>query len=296
MNASRNQKIGWGFKQLIERKQGLFRMHMMGKRVNHACRTVICPDPNIGTDEIGLPEVFAKKLSYQVPVTPWNVAELREMVINGPNVHPGCVMVENEFGQKTILEENDRSQREGIAKTLLTPSYEGAVGSGRPKIVYRHLKNGDAMLLNRQPTLHKPGILALRARVLKGEKVMRLHYSNCKSFNADFDGDEMNAHFPQSEVARAEAYNLVSSSRNFLVPKDGTPLQGLIQDHVIAAVKMSLRGRFFPRGDYQQLVYGALVDVPGKIKLKIIFGFSDFRIFGFNPLKAWVEISLHTNF
>ena len=95
---------------------------------------------------------------------------------------------------------------------------------------------------------------------------MRLHYSNCKSFNADFDGDEMNAYFPQSEVARAEAYNLVSSSRNFLVPKDGTPLQGLIQDHVIAAVKMSLRGRFFPRGDYQQ-VYGALVDLPGKIKL-----------------------------
>jgi len=267
MNATRNQKIGWGFKQLIERKQGLFRMHMMGKRVNYACRTVICPDPNIGTDEIGLPEIFAKKLNYQVPVTPWNVGELREMVLNGPNVHPGCVMVENEFGQKTVLDENDRSQREGIAKTLLTPSYEGAVGSGRPKIVYRHLKNGDAMLLNRQPTLHKPGILALRARVLKGEKVMRLHYSNCKSFNADFDGDEMNAHFPQSEVARAEAYNLVSSSRNFLVPKDGTPLQGLIQDHVIAAVKMSLRGRFFTRGEYQQLVFGGLVDFPGRIKL-----------------------------
>merc|ERR1719419_283189 len=167
--------------------------------------------------------------------------------------------------KKTILDPNDRSQREGIAKTLMTPSYEGV--KGRPKIVYRHLKNGDAMLLNRQPTLHKPGILALRARVLKGEKVMRLHYSNCKSFNADFDGDEMNAHFPQSEVARAEAYNMVSSSRNFLVPKDGTPLQGLIQDHVIAAVKMSLRGRFFTRGEYQQYVFGALVDFPGRIKL-----------------------------
>ena len=173
MNATRNQKMGWGFKQLIERKQGLFRMHMMGKRVNHACRTVICPDPNIGTDEIGLPEVFAKKLNYQVPVTPWNVSELREMVLNGPDVHPGCFMVENENGQKTILDPNDRSQREGIAKTLMTPSYEGV--KGRPKIVYRHLKNGDAMLLNRQLTLHKPRILALRARVLKGEKVMRLH-------------------------------------------------------------------------------------------------------------------------
>ena len=212
---------------------------------------------------------FSKILThfYQVPVTSWNVSELRQLVLNGPDVHPGAVMVEDEFGRKTMLEASDRAQREGIAKTLLTPSYEGSLGLGRPKIVYRHLKNGDALLLNRQPSLHKPSIMAHKARVLKGEKVMRLHYSNCKSYNADFDGDEMNAHFPQSELARAESYNLVASSRNFLVPKDGTPLQGLIQDHVIAAVKMTMRGRFFSRGDYQQYVFGALVDFPGRIKL-----------------------------
>ena len=256
LNSTRNVKTGWGFKQLIERKQGLFRMHMMGKRVNHACRTVITPDPNINIDEIGLPEVFAKTLNYQVPVTPWNVTELRDMVVNGPDIHPGAVAVEDERGFKTLLDGKDRAQREGIAKTLLTPNSD--LVSGRPKIVYRHLKNGDAMLLNRQPTLHRPGIMAHRARVLKGEKVMRLHYSNCKSYNADFDGDEMNAHFPQSELARAEAYHMVASSRQFLVPKDGTPLQGLIQDHVIAGVKMTLRGRFFERGEYQQLVYEAL--------------------------------------
>ena len=266
MNVQRNKQTGWGFKQLIERKQGLFRMHMMGKRVNFAARTVITPDPNIGIEEIGLPEIFAKKLSYQVPVTPWNVSELRDLVLNGPDIHPGAVAVEDEYGRKTVLDENDRAQREGIAKTLLTPSHEGVM-LGKPKIVYRHLQNGDAMLLNRQPTLHKPSIMAHKARVLKGEKVMRLHYSNCKSYNADFDGDEMNAHFPQSELARAEAYNIVASSKNYLVPKDGTPLQGLIQDHVIAAVKMTLRGRFFTRGEYQQLVFGALVDFPGRIKL-----------------------------
>ena len=242
-------------------------MHMMGKRVNFAARTVITPDPNIGIDEIGLPDIFARRLTYQVPVTPWNVSELRELVLNGPEVWPGAVMVENEYGQKTMLDPNDKSQREGIAKTLLTPSYEGTVNVGKPKIVYRHLKNGDAMLLNRQPSLHKPSIMAHKARVLKGEKVMRLHYSNCKSYNADFDGDEMNAHFPQSEVARAEAYNIVASSRNFLVPKDGTPLQGLIQDHVIAAVKMTMRGRFFTRGEYQQYVFGALNNFTGRIKL-----------------------------
>ena len=96
------------------------------------------------------------------------------------------------------------------------------------------------MLLNRQPTLHKPSIMSHRARVLKGHKVMRLHYAICKSYNADFDGDEMNAHFPQNEVARSEAYNIVNVCKQYLVPKDGTPLQGLIQDHIIAGMQHSL--------------------------------------------------------
>ena len=72
------------------------------------------------------------------------------------------------------------------------------------------------MLLNRQPTLHKPSIMSHRARVLKGHKVMRLHYAICKSYNADFDGDEMNAHFPQNEVARSEAYNIVNVCKQYL--------------------------------------------------------------------------------
>ena len=65
---------------------------------------------------------------------------------------------------------------------------------------------------------------------------MRLHYACCKSFNADFDGDEMNAHYPQNEMARSEAYNIVNVCKQYLVPKDGSPLQGLIQDHIIAGI------------------------------------------------------------
>lgn len=145
------------------------------------------------------------------------------MVINGPDVHPGATVVESENGSKKYINPHDPVQREALAKTLLTPSSDGTVSS---KYVYRHLKTGDAMLLNRQPTLHKPSIMSHRARVLKGEKVMRLHYAICKSYNADFDGDEMNAHFPQNELARAEAYEIVNVCKQFLVPKDGSPLQG----------------------------------------------------------------------
>ena len=77
------------YDQLLERKEGLFRKHMMGKRVNYAARSVISPDPYINTDEIGIPQVIAKRLTYPQPVTDWNAQELRQMVMNGPDVHPG---------------------------------------------------------------------------------------------------------------------------------------------------------------------------------------------------------------
>uniref|UniRef100_A0A672TGP9 DNA-directed RNA polymerase subunit n=1 Tax=Strigops habroptila TaxID=2489341 RepID=A0A672TGP9_STRHB len=254
-----------GIRQLLEKKEGLFRKHMMGKRVDFAARSVICPDMYIGTNEIGIPMVFATKLTYPQPVTPWNVKELRQAVINGPKVHPGASMVINEDGSRTVLSASSLTQREALAKQLLTPS-SGAPQSGL-KIVCRHIKNGDVLLLNRQPTLHRPSIQAHRARILPGEKVLRLHYANCKAYNADFDGDEMNAHFPQSELGRAEAYTLAFTDEQYLVPKDGKPLPGLIQDHMISGVSMTIRGCFFTREQYMELVYRGLTDKKGRIKV-----------------------------
>ncbi|KAJ8015168.1 hypothetical protein DPEC_G00023340 [Dallia pectoralis] len=254
-----------GIRQILEKKDGLFRKHMMGKRVDFAARSVICPDMYIGTNEIGIPMVFATKLTYPQPVTPWNVKELRQAVLNGPNLHPGASMVINEDGSRTILSSTNLTQREAIAKQLLTPS----TGQHRMpmKIVNRHIKNGDVLLLNRQPTLHRPSIQAHRARILPGEKVLRLHYANCKAYNADFDGDEMNAHFPQGELARAEAYTLVSTDQQYLVPKDGKPLAGLIQDHMVSGTRMTIRGCFFSRDQYTELVYRGLTDKVGRVKL-----------------------------
>ncbi|TDH07905.1 hypothetical protein EPR50_G00111300 [Perca flavescens] len=254
-----------GIRQILEKKDGLFRKHMMGKRVDYAARSVICPDMYIETNEIGIPMVFATKLTYPQPVTPWNVKELRQAVLNGPNVHPGASMVINEDGRRTILSPTSLAQREAVAKQLLTP----CPGPHKMpmKIVNRHIKNGDVLLLNRQPTLHRPSIQAHCARILPGEKVLRLHYANCKAYNADFDGDEMNAHFPQSELARAEAYTLVSTDQQYLVPKDGKPLAGLIQDHMVSGTRMTIRGCFFTRVQYTELVYRGLTDKPGRVKL-----------------------------
>uniref|UniRef100_A0A673C941 DNA-directed RNA polymerase subunit n=1 Tax=Sphaeramia orbicularis TaxID=375764 RepID=A0A673C941_9TELE len=254
-----------GIKQILEKKDGLFRKHMMGKRVDYAARSVICPDMYIGTNEIGIPMVFATKLTYPQPVTPWNVKELRQAVLNGPNVHPGASMVINEDGRRTFLSADNLAQREAVAKQLLTP----CPGPHKMpmKIVNRHIKNGDVLLLNRQPTLHRPSIQAHCARILPGEKVLRLHYANCKAYNADFDGDEMNAHFPQSELGRAEAYMLVSTDQQYLVPKDGKPLAGLIQDHMVSGTRMTIRSCFFTRDQYTELVYRGLTDKIGRVKL-----------------------------
>ncbi|KJE89112.1 RNA polymerase I largest subunit [Capsaspora owczarzaki ATCC 30864] len=289
-----------GIRQTLEKKEGLFRKHMMGKRVNYAARSVISPDVYIDSAEIGIPMVFAKKLTYPEPVTPWNFQELRDAVINGPEVHPGATHVQNADGTLSALANMDQDKRTALANLLLTPSSQlissttstaaqvaelvqaassglSAASSGAApssaatalaannaalsvsgKKVFRHVRNGDVLLVNRQPTLHKPSIMAHIARILPGEKTLRLHYCNCNTYNADFDGDEMNVHLPQSELPRAEGYFIANADSQYLVPTSGRPLRGLIQDHVIGGAKMTMRDRFFEQSEYMQLVYACL--------------------------------------
>ncbi|KAF9955063.1 hypothetical protein BGZ65_003616, partial [Modicella reniformis] len=257
-----------GIRQGLEKKEGLFRKHMMGKRVNYAARSVISPDVNIETNEIGIPPVFATKLTYPEPVTHYNVKDMRRAVINGPTKWPGATYVQHEDGALSSLANLSLESRIALANQLLTPqdSHSGvSITSPYPtrtqpsnKKVYRHLRNGDLLLLNRQPTLHKPSIMAHKARILPGERTIRMHYANCNTYNADFDGDEMNVHFPQNEIARAEAKLIANTDSQYLVPTSGAPLRGLIQDHVVAGVWMTIRGSFFDREEYQHLLYGAL--------------------------------------
>ncbi|KAK9816421.1 hypothetical protein WJX72_000053 [[Myrmecia] bisecta] len=269
--AENGQGGAQGIRQQLEKKEGLFRKNMMGKRVNFAARSVISPDPYIGTGEIGVPPYFAKRLSFPERVTAWNVQELREMVVRGAHQHPGAVAVEDEFGRIISLAGLSAQRREAVAKQLLSGSTHHApisgrkkttpqmvMGGGGGKIVYRHLRDGDVMLTNRQPTLHKPGLMAHRARVLKGERTIRMHYANCATFNADFDGDEINLHLPQDHLGRAEGYNIVHSDEQYIVPTDGKPIRGLIQDHVVSGTLLTKRDTFLTRKEFMQLLYSAV--------------------------------------
>jgi DNA-directed RNA polymerase beta' subunit len=246
-----------GIKQKLEKKEGLFRKNMMGKRVNFAARSVISPDPNIETNQIGVPPVFAKKLTYPEPVTNHNFYDLKEAVLNGPDKWPGAVAVENEFGQVISLRKKNYEERQALANQLLAPSNTQVNGSKNKK-VHRHLNNGDVVIMNRQPTLHKPSMMAHRARVLPGEKTIRMHYANCNTYNADFDGDEMNMHFPQNELARAEAMLIANTDNQYLSATAGKPLRGLIQDHISMSVWLTNKDMFFNREEYQELLYCAL--------------------------------------
>lgn len=245
-----------GIKQMLEKKEGLFRKNMMGKRVNFAARSVISPDPNIETNEIGVPLVFARKLTFPEPVTTNNFFEMKAAVINGDR-WPGASAVESEDGRIINLKFKTLDERIAIANQLLAPS-NGKMKGNRNKKVHRHLTTGDVVLMNRQPTLHKPSLMAHKARVLPNEKTIRLHYANTTSYNADFDGDEMNLHFPQSMSGRSEALMLANADNQYLVATSGKPLRGLIQDHISVSTHLTSRDTFFDEEDYQQLLYSCL--------------------------------------
>eukprot|EP00421_Protoceratium_reticulatum_P044149 CAMPEP_0168436110 /NCGR_PEP_ID=MMETSP0228-20121227/40761_1 /TAXON_ID=133427 /ORGANISM="Protoceratium reticulatum, Strain CCCM 535 (=CCMP 1889)" /LENGTH=137 /DNA_ID=CAMNT_0008450305 /DNA_START=125 /DNA_END=534 /DNA_ORIENTATION=+ len=124
--------------------------------------------------------------------------------------------------------------------------------------VFRQLRDGDPLLVNRQPTLHKPGIMAHVVKVMRCEKTIRLHYVNCNTYNADFDGDEMNLHAPQDPIGRMEALGIAKADLQYLVPTSGKPLRGLIQDHCIAGAMLSKRDSFYTRENVCLLLYTGL--------------------------------------
>lgn len=251
-----------GVRQLLEKKEGLFRMKMMGKRVNHAARSVIAPDPNIETTEIGVPQMIANSLTYPETANSHNEEKLRKLIEHG-DIYPGAkeVHVPKSNGSKNIVtltnltDAKSREDRKALAQQLTTDLDKGMP----PMTVFRHIQDGDPLLVNRQPTLHKPGIMAHVAKVMSSnEKTIRLHYANCSTYNADFDGDEMNLHAPQDPLGRIEALSIAKAEKQYLVPTSGKPLRGLIQDHVIGGVMLTRRDCYISKSEACTLLYVGL--------------------------------------
>ncbi|MBS3164867.1 DNA-directed RNA polymerase subunit A' [Candidatus Woesearchaeota archaeon] len=213
-------RSGQPLKTLTERiksKQGRIRHNLAGKRTNFSARTVISPDPMINLNEVGVPSIIAMKLTVPERVTPWNTEYLRAFVERGPKKYPGANYVVRPDGKKKKI--TDETQEQLLEE--LQPGY----------VVERHLLEGDIAIFNRQPSLHRMSMMCHRVRVLP-YKTLRLNPAVCHPYNADFDGDEMNLHIPQTEEARAEAEILMEVSTQLISPRYGLNVIGCIQDAI----------------------------------------------------------------
>ncbi|KAF8876261.1 hypothetical protein BD779DRAFT_1560988 [Infundibulicybe gibba] len=228
------QKPIRGFVQRLKGKQGRFRGNLSGKRVDFSGRTVISPDPNLRIDEVAVPERVAKVLTYPERVTSHNMEMLKKAVRNGTEIHPGANFV--------ARGENKKFLRFGNRNAI-------ADGLGIGDIVERHIIDGDIVLFNRQPSLHK----ATSKAKIRPWRSFRLNECVCGPYNADFDGDEMNLHVPQTEEARTEALELMSVKHNLVTPRNGEPVIAAIQDFITASFLLSRKDQFLDRRQFTQI-------------------------------------------
>lgn len=226
--------------QRLKGKEGRFRGSLSGKRVDFAARTVISPDSSLDISEVGVPIDVAKKLTVPEIVSTWNMDRLKRLILNGPNKHPGANYVIRLDGIKIRLDYV--SDRQSIADSL-APGY----------IVERHLDDGDIVIFNRQPSLHRMSIMGHFVKVLP-YRTFRLHPSICPPYNADFDGDEMNLHVPQSQEARAEAMLLMRVHDQIVSPRYGGPIIGGIRDFITAAYLLTKDDTLLTKEEFQNLL------------------------------------------
>ena len=248
-----------GLCQRLKGKQGRFRANLSGKRVDFSGRTVISPDPNLAINEVAVPVLVAKDLTYPEKVSRYNIEKLRRRVLNGPEKWPGANYVHKAA--------SDIKQYLKFGKPIMHAS-NLKVGD----TVERHLENGDIVLFNRQPSLHKLSMMSHRVRV-RPHRTFRINECVCTPYNADFDGDEMNIHVPQTEEARAEAAELMDVKHNLATPRNGEPIVAAIQDFVTGAYLLSNKDNFFDRKAFSNLCMSMVegnmqIDLPPPAVLK----------------------------
>lgn len=257
-----------GLKERIAGKEGQIRHNLLGKRCDQSGRTVVGPDPTLKFDELCVPKEMAEILTIPVHVTPFNINYLTGLVnSNKANFlikasNPKCsINLKNALNYRgTLLFFGDIIERNGVKTTITDTKFllekgDIIIRNGKilkdvqyPEfkkitlevgdIIKRQLVDGDYVLLNRQPTLHKASMMALKV-VIKPIKTLKINLSITKPFNCDFDGDEMNIHVPQSYESIAELQSLSSSVKCIMSNQNGKPNVAIVQDSLIGLFFMS---------------------------------------------------------
>jgi DNA-directed RNA polymerase II subunit RPB1 len=220
------QRSGRALKSIKERlvgKGGRVRGNLMGKRVDFSARSVITPDANLGIRELGVPKKIAMNITFPTCVNDRNKSFLTKLVQNGPSKYPGANVLDRKSGESISLKYVDRN-------TLVLNNGD---------IVHRHMIDGDPVLFNRQPTLHRMSMMCHIARVMKVGNTFRMNVADTKPYNADFDGDEMNLHQPQDEESQAELMHLAAVPQQIISPQNNSSIVGIFQDSLLGCTRFT---------------------------------------------------------
>ena len=218
----------------------------MGKRVDFSARSVITPDPNLSIAQLGVPLKIAMNLTKPCVVNKMNKQFLLQLIKNGPDVHPGAKILERKNGENISLRYVDRE----------------SITLEDGDIVHRHIMDNDAVLFNRQPTLHRMSMMCHMAKIMKEGNTFRMNVGDTKPYNADFDGDEMNLHMPQDEESEVELRNIAAVPYQMISPANNQSIIGVFQDSLLEVTAFTRPGiTFTPRHAMNLLMRFKNVDV-----------------------------------
>lgn len=240
--ASVAQRSGRPLKSLkarINGKGGRLRSNLMAKRVDFSARSVITADPNISIRELGIPMKVAKNITKPVIVNKMNKAFAYTLVRNGADVYPGAKILEKKNGEsltlRCIVDRNSIVLEEG-------------------DIVHRHMMDGDAVLFNRQPTLHRMSMMCHIAKIMERGDTFRMNVADTKPYNADFDGDEMNLHMPQDPESESELKHLAAVPYQIISPGNNSSIIGIFQDSMLGSYQITRDNVRFSKRDAMNIL------------------------------------------
>ena len=252
-------------KSIVERikgKKGIIRNNLIGKRVNYCSRTIISPDPKLKLNEVGIPIEVAKKLTFPEFVTKGNIEYLKSLVKNGPLNYPGANYIRTKTGAKKAISK----EVEEVLLDEIEPGYQ----------VERHLLDGDSVVFNRQPSLHKLSMMGHTVKVLPIQ-TFAINPGVCLPYNADFDGDEMNLHVPQTLEGKQEVERLLDVKHQLISPASGDTVIGCIEDPITGLYVLTKDKQVFSKSDAIELLFASgfreidKINFKEKVKGKEIF-------------------------
>lgn len=230
----------------LNSKNGRIRGNLMGKRVDFSARSVITGDPNLSIRQLGVPMKIAMNITKPITVNDRNRDFLMKLLQNGPDIYPGAKILERKNGENISLRYVDRD----------------SIRLDNGDVVHRHMMDGDAVLFNRQPSLHRMSMMCHIVKIMKKGDTFRMNVGDTKPYNADFDGDEMNMHMPQNEMAETELKHLAAIPYQMVSPASNSPIIGIYQDSMLGSFQFTRPNKSFtPRDAMNLLMMYSHVDV-----------------------------------